>query len=92
MVLGDGQRLRGAICDAIAQGAPGVGFVRLDGSPDPTRVRASFVTTDDIAALVAAQQPPRTPLTLVPPPGPDTDDDRSDDDRDEGTTAAGIAA
>jgi hypothetical protein len=32
-------------------GLPGVGFVVLDGLPDPVRVRASWVTDDDIAAM-----------------------------------------
>jgi S-DNA-T family DNA segregation ATPase FtsK/SpoIIIE len=51
MILGDGARDRGALCDAIstdpATGA-GVGFVRLEADPDPIRVRAAWVTDDDI--------------------------------------------
>ena len=57
MVLGDGARDRGAICDQIssdpATGA-GVGFVRLEADPDPVRVRAAFVSDDDIRAMTAA--------------------------------------
>jgi DNA segregation ATPase FtsK/SpoIIIE, S-DNA-T family len=62
MVLGDGARDRGALADEIsplpAIGA-GVGYVRLESSPDPVRVRAAYVTDDDIhqmAALVAAPE------------------------------------
>ena len=54
MVLGDGARDRGALADEIsplpATGA-GVGYVRLEGSPDPVRVRAAYVTDDDIRAM-----------------------------------------
>lgn len=57
MVLGDGARDRGALADEISPlpvtGA-GVGYVRLDGSPDPVRVRAAYVTDDDIRAMAAA--------------------------------------
>jgi S-DNA-T family DNA segregation ATPase FtsK/SpoIIIE len=57
MVLGDGARDRGALADEIsplpATGA-GVGYVRLEGSPDPVRVRAAYVTDDDIRAMAAA--------------------------------------
>ena len=51
MVLGDGARDRGALCDEIssdpATGA-GVGYVRLEAAPDPVRVRTAFVSDDDI--------------------------------------------
>jgi len=54
MVLGDGARDRGALCDQIAadpyMGA-GVGYVRLESSPDPVRVRAAFVSDADIHAM-----------------------------------------
>ena len=66
MVLGDGARDRGALCDEIsadpATGA-GVGIVRLEASPDPVRVRAAFVSDDDIrdmAAAYAVSAPVRT--------------------------------
>ncbi|RKS79565.1 S-DNA-T family DNA segregation ATPase FtsK/SpoIIIE [Actinomadura pelletieri DSM 43383] len=56
MVLGDGARDRGALADQIstvpALGA-GVGFVRLEASPDPVRVRAAYVSDTDIRAMVA---------------------------------------
>ena len=51
LVLGDGARDRGAVCDQIsaepAVGA-GVGFVRLETDPDPVRVRAAWVSDADI--------------------------------------------
>jgi DNA segregation ATPase FtsK/SpoIIIE, S-DNA-T family len=56
MVLGEGARDRGALADLIStmpEVGAGVGFVRLDGKPDPIRVRASFVSDSDIAAMVA---------------------------------------
>jgi DNA segregation ATPase FtsK/SpoIIIE, S-DNA-T family len=60
MVLGDGARDRGALADEISPlpltGA-GVGYVRLEASPDPVRVRAAYVSDADIremAAIVAS--------------------------------------
>jgi S-DNA-T family DNA segregation ATPase FtsK/SpoIIIE len=57
MVLGDGARDRGATADLIstnpATGA-GVAFVRLADDPDPIRVRAGWVTDNDIHAMAAA--------------------------------------
>jgi S-DNA-T family DNA segregation ATPase FtsK/SpoIIIE len=55
LVLGDGAHDRGARCEDIsadpATGA-GVGFMRLEASPDPVRVRAAFVSDADIQAMV----------------------------------------
>ncbi|NED53985.1 cell division protein FtsK, partial [Micromonospora aurantiaca] len=60
MVLGDGARDRGALADQISSvpeiGA-GVGFVRLETTPDPVRVRAAYVSDDDIRAMVALGLP-----------------------------------
>jgi S-DNA-T family DNA segregation ATPase FtsK/SpoIIIE len=53
LVLGDGAYKRGALCDQIPADTPGVGYVMLDGQAEPTRVRAAYVTDDDIAAMVA---------------------------------------
>jgi DNA segregation ATPase FtsK/SpoIIIE, S-DNA-T family len=63
LVLGDGARDRGATCDQIssdpATGA-GVGYIRLEADPDPIRVRAAFVSDDDIRAMTTAcTAPPR---------------------------------
>ncbi|TYC08392.1 cell division protein FtsK [Actinomadura syzygii] len=60
MVLGDGARDRGALADQISSvpdiGA-GVGFVRLETTPDPVRVRAAYVSDHDIRAMVALALP-----------------------------------
>ena len=62
LVLGDGAHDRGARCEDIsadpATGA-GVGFMRLEASPDPVRVRAAFVTDADIHAMTATGIRPR---------------------------------
>jgi S-DNA-T family DNA segregation ATPase FtsK/SpoIIIE len=54
MVLGDGARARGATSHLIstdpASGA-GVAFVRLEADPDPVRVRAAWVSDEDIRAM-----------------------------------------
>jgi S-DNA-T family DNA segregation ATPase FtsK/SpoIIIE len=53
MVLGDGAREMGARCDRIPESLPGVGFVKVDGEREPRRVRAAYVTDDDIKAMCA---------------------------------------
>jgi S-DNA-T family DNA segregation ATPase FtsK/SpoIIIE len=64
MVLGDGARDRGATADLISSD-PGVGagvaFVRLETDPDPVRVRAAWVSDDDIRTMAAdcAAEPER---------------------------------
>jgi len=60
MVLGDGARDRGAACDTISANAltgAGVGYVRLEADPDPVRVRAAYVSDDDIRAMTATYAP-----------------------------------
>ncbi len=57
MVLGDGARDRGALADEISplpEVGAGVGYMRLEATPDPVRVRAAYVADDDIYAMVAA--------------------------------------
>ncbi|MFG1708692.1 FtsK/SpoIIIE domain-containing protein [Nonomuraea sp. M3C6] len=54
MVLGDGARDRGALADHISpvpEFGAGVGYVRLETSPDPIRVRAAYVSDADIRAM-----------------------------------------
>lgn len=61
MVLGDGARDRGARCEEISPNpliGAGVGFVRLEAAPDPVRVRAAFVSDDDIQAMTTAYATP----------------------------------
>jgi len=62
MVLGDSAREQGAHCDRIPASLPGVGYVRIDGVREPGRVRATYVTDDDIKAMVAAYTPRCPPL------------------------------
>ncbi|GIH66976.1 FtsK/SpoIIIE domain-containing protein [Microbispora siamensis] len=55
MVLGDGARDRGALADHISpvpELGAGVGYVRLETSPDPVRVRAAYVSDEDIRHMV----------------------------------------
>ncbi|MFD6463907.1 FtsK/SpoIIIE domain-containing protein, partial [Streptomyces roseolus] len=48
MVHGQGARQRGARCDQISEHTPGVGYVGEDGSTEFVRVRAFWVSDDDI--------------------------------------------
>ncbi|MGY1869835.1 FtsK/SpoIIIE domain-containing protein [Nocardia gipuzkoensis] len=57
MVHGQGARDRGARCDEISDRTPGVGYVGEDGTTDFVRVRAFYVSDDDIDALVDAYSP-----------------------------------
>jgi DNA segregation ATPase FtsK/SpoIIIE, S-DNA-T family len=54
MVLGRSARLHGAQCDLIPPSLPGVAYVVLDGIREPIRVRAAYVSDDDLAAMVDA--------------------------------------
>ena len=61
MVLGDGARDRGALADLISTDPPtgaGVAYVRLESDPDPVRVRAAWVSDDDIRAMCATVPSP----------------------------------
>jgi len=54
MVLGDRSRDRGALADLISTDptvGAGIAYVRVDPDPDPVRVRAAWVTDDDITAM-----------------------------------------
>jgi DNA segregation ATPase FtsK/SpoIIIE, S-DNA-T family len=54
MVLGRSARLHGAQCDLIPPSLPGVGYVVLDGIREPIRVRAAYLSDDDLAQTVEA--------------------------------------
>jgi S-DNA-T family DNA segregation ATPase FtsK/SpoIIIE len=82
MVLGEGARDQGATADHISEHTPGVAFVRVEGTRAIRRVRASYLTDDDIADLAAtvkatpalsAPRPPKPvdPLDDSPPAQPD---------------------
>jgi S-DNA-T family DNA segregation ATPase FtsK/SpoIIIE len=66
LVLGRGARARGADCSRIPLTTPGIGFVWCDGEPEPSRVRASWISDNDIAAMVTTYTPP----ALVDEDGP----------------------
>ncbi|UPK74792.1 hypothetical protein MU582_20530 [Nocardioidaceae bacterium SCSIO 66511] len=59
MVLGDGARERGALCDQIPLSLPGTGYAVVDGVPDPVRLRFPFTTDEQIRQLAAAHPAPR---------------------------------
>jgi S-DNA-T family DNA segregation ATPase FtsK/SpoIIIE len=61
MVLGPGARDQGALCDKIPDSTRGVGYVRVEGVREPTRVRAAYVTDDDIRAMAALYAPGASP-------------------------------
>ncbi|NRQ36290.1 cell division protein FtsK [Nonomuraea sp. NN258] len=68
MVLGDGARDRGALADHISpipELGAGVGYVRLETSPDPIRVRATYVSDDDIHDMVTTFAGGQSLLTLA---------------------------
>jgi S-DNA-T family DNA segregation ATPase FtsK/SpoIIIE len=57
MVLGAAAREAGAVCEHIPTSTPGVGYVCMDGSAEPLRVRAFHVTDPDIDGLTARFTP-----------------------------------
>jgi DNA segregation ATPase FtsK/SpoIIIE, S-DNA-T family len=57
LVLGRGARVRGADCSRIPLTTPGIGWVWCDGEAEPARVRAGWVSDEDIAAIVEAFTP-----------------------------------
>jgi len=63
LVLGRGARIRGADCSRISLTTPGIGWVWCDGEQEPARVRAGWVSDEDIAAMVDAYTP-GTPTTI----------------------------
>lgn len=69
LILGDRAHERGARTEQIPVSLPGVGYVQLDGQPEPLRVRFTHVTDDDIDRVVLpAALDRRAP---VPPLGAD---------------------
>jgi S-DNA-T family DNA segregation ATPase FtsK/SpoIIIE len=57
LALGDGARDRGAYADLIPDTQPGTAYVRLEGIREPQRVRAAWVSDDDIRALAELHLP-----------------------------------
>jgi DNA segregation ATPase FtsK/SpoIIIE, S-DNA-T family len=61
MVLGKGARNRGAACELIHEELAGVGYQLLDGHQRPTRVRAAWISDDDIDAVARDYSPGHRP-------------------------------
>jgi S-DNA-T family DNA segregation ATPase FtsK/SpoIIIE len=57
MVLGRAARQHGAECDQIPPSLPGVGYVVLEGVREPVRVRAAYVSDEDLTETVRAYSP-----------------------------------
>lgn len=65
MVLGEHARENGAKADEISELTPGVAYLRIDGTRQTQRVRASYLTDHDITTLttpVQAEQTPEAPV------------------------------
>jgi S-DNA-T family DNA segregation ATPase FtsK/SpoIIIE len=78
MVLGQGARDAGAECDLIADATPGVGYVLVDGSAHPQRVRAFHVTDADITDLTVRFSPPGARENGIKSESTDVAPDRSE--------------
>jgi DNA segregation ATPase FtsK/SpoIIIE, S-DNA-T family len=61
MVLGQGARDAGGECDRIPDATPGVGYMLIDGTAQPQRVRAFHVTDHDITTLATQFRRPGRP-------------------------------
>jgi S-DNA-T family DNA segregation ATPase FtsK/SpoIIIE len=61
LVLGTTARERGARAELIPETLPGVGYIGIDGLPEPVRVRFSHHTDADITALTVAYAPRPNP-------------------------------
>ncbi|MFI5627351.1 hypothetical protein ACIA03_28095 [Nocardioides sp. NPDC051685] len=48
MALGEEAHNAGAYCEAIPEHLPGIGYVHLEGHKEPVRVRAGYVTDEEI--------------------------------------------
>ena len=57
MVLGRSARQRGALCDQIPASMPGVAYVAQEGVREPVRVRAAYVSDEDLAEMVRIYAP-----------------------------------
>lgn len=70
MILGDGARARGATPHLIDPHTPGLGFIRHEVHPDPIRVRAAYVTDEQIRSMAIshAAGSRRPQLAALPSP------------------------
>jgi len=58
MVLGEGMHAMGAACDRIPASLPGVGYVTVEDLREPQRVRACWVTDEQIVAVSRSHPAP----------------------------------
>lgn len=65
MFLGDGARDRGALADQMPRWAKGVGYVILDGTPEPIRVRFSHISDRDIRDMAARYPAPADAMDIL---------------------------
>ncbi|MGC4877332.1 FtsK/SpoIIIE domain-containing protein [Micromonospora sp. DT43] len=72
LVLGDGARNRGALADQMPRWAKGVGYVILDGTPEPARVRFSYISDDHIRELAAEYPAPADAADILAQVGRET--------------------
>jgi S-DNA-T family DNA segregation ATPase FtsK/SpoIIIE len=74
MILGDGALDRGAACHRIPDSLPGVGYVYVEGTSEPVRVRFTYLTDPDIRTLATSYAPGTEQPTAetAPVPVPET--------------------
>lgn len=65
MSLGEGARELGAECDRIPDSMPGVAYVLQEGRREPVRVRAAYVSDDQIRYMATTYSPHAAELALV---------------------------
>jgi S-DNA-T family DNA segregation ATPase FtsK/SpoIIIE len=65
MVLGDGMHQMGALADRIPAGRHGVGYVTVEGVREPIRVRAAYVTDEQIHTQTLDYPAPSSALLAV---------------------------
>ncbi|WP_319462466.1 FtsK/SpoIIIE domain-containing protein [Micromonospora sp. RTP1Z1] len=75
LVLGDGARNRGALADQMPRWAKGVGYVILDGIPEPARVRFSYISDDHIRELATGYAAPADAADILAQVGRETADE-----------------
>ncbi|MGW0634134.1 FtsK/SpoIIIE domain-containing protein [Nocardia salmonicida] len=78
MVHGQGAKDRGALCHEIPDTTPGVGYVGEDGTTEFVRVRAFWISDEQVDAIVDAF----SPVPMAPPASVDDDFDPSTFDPD----------
>ncbi|MFC9658630.1 FtsK/SpoIIIE domain-containing protein [Nocardia sp. NPDC127606] len=71
MVHGQGAKDRGALCHEIPDTTPGVGYVGEDGTTEFVRVRAFWISDEQVDAIVDAY----SPVPMAPPAPVDDDFD-----------------